>query len=210
MTKPNRTLALALFASGLALVALLFGSAVLAGVLKPLAMGLWALVRIFVLSVDQIKLWTFLTIFLLLFFAYRAVSALMDSSPAEPTEYAAPDQSTTLADMEYWRYMFAETPRDSREFGLVQRELAKLLLSAHATKERVVNDFTLYNDFKSRRIPLPESVYALIFQEGQIRAKTRFRAWLHRLSGRDRVEYRRAIERFLKYLESHMEIHDDE
>jgi hypothetical protein len=214
MKRSNRALALALLASGVVLAALLFGPAVLEGVIKPMAMGIWVLLRIFVLSVDQAKLWTFLTLFLFLFLflflAYRAARAMLDASPGPGAESAEPDKNATLGDIEYWKYMFAETPRDDREYGLAQRELAKLLLSAYASRERVVNDFALHNDFKSRKIPLPESVYSFVFDDGRIASRSRLRAWLRRVSGRDRVEYRRSIGQYLEFLNSYMEISDDE
>jgi hypothetical protein len=210
MTKRDRKLRLALLASGIALAALLFGPAILEGVIKPAAVGIWMLIRVLVLSVDQIKIWTFLMLALIILFAFRAALALMDG-PQEPrTEETAPDQNATLGDVEYWRYMFAETPRDDREYGLARREFAKLLLSAYASKERLVNDFTLYERFKSREIPLPEGVYDLVFSEERAASRTRIGTWLRRVSGRDRIDYRRELEHYLEFLKSYMEISDDE
>jgi hypothetical protein len=210
MTKRDRGLALAFLASGLALAALLFGPEILEGVVKPLAIGLWMLFRIFVLSVDQIKLWTFLLLALFTIFAFRAALALTAGSQGPRAEETAPDRNSTLGDVEYWRYMFAETPRDDREYGLARREFAKLLLSTYASKERLVNDFTLYERFKSREIPLPEGVYDFVFSEGRAAPGTRMQAWLRRVSGHDRIDYQRKLGQYLEFLKSYMEISDDD
>ena len=210
MTKRDRKLTLALLASGIALAALLFGPEILEGFVRPAVMGIWMLLRVFILSVDQIKLWTFLMLVLFILVASRAALALMDSPPGQREEAAAPDQNATLGDIEYWRYMFAETPRDDREYGLARREFARLLLSAYASKERLVNDFTLYERFKSREIPLPEGVYDLVFSDERGAPRTRIRTWLYRASGRNRIDYRRGLEQYLDFLKSYMEINDDE
>lgn len=207
--EPGRALVAAIIASGAALAAIFFGPVLLESVIKPVATGLWILVRVLVLSVDQIKLWTFLIVALFFFLAYRAARALLDAPVKPGTEPTAPDENATLDSLEYWRYLFTQTPRDDREYSLTRRELARLLLSAYASKERVVNDYTLYADFKSRKILLPDGVYAFVFgDEGAPR--TKFSAWLRRASGRDRIDYSRGIERYLEFLTSYMEIRDDE
>jgi hypothetical protein len=206
----DRTLAAVLLVSGLALAAILFGRAIFAGFVVPMASGIWALLRIFVLSVDQIQLWTFMLIALFLLFALRAALALMDYSPETQEESGEPDENAVLGSVKYWRYMFAEVPRSPRELALARREFAKLLLSSYAAKERVMNDFSLYGDFKSRRIPLPDGIYDFAFADEPPSRGSRLRSWLRRASGADRVEYHRAVEEFLDFIKSYMEISDEE
>jgi hypothetical protein len=206
----DRTLAAVLLLSGLALAAILFGRAIFAGFVVPMASGIWALLRIFVLSVDQIQLWAFLIISLFLLFVLRAALALMDFSPVTEEEPAEPDENAALGSVKYWRYMFAEVPRSARELALARREFAKLLLSAYAAKERVMNDFLLYSDFKSRKIPLPDGIYDFAFADGPPTRWSRLGSWLRRASGADRVEYQRAVEEFLDFIKSYMEISDEE
>lgn len=209
MKRRDRALLLALLASLLSLAAVLLGPALMGFVFRPLGEGLWALARVLVLSVDQAKLWTFLIVVLALALAYRAARVLLDAPQGTGAETPGSDRNAALGSVEYWRYMFAETPRDDRERGLARRELARLLLSAYASKERVVNDFALYERFVSREIPLPSSVHDFLFAETRSEPQPGLRAWLRRASGRDRAGYRRSVEQYLEYLEAYMEVGDE-
>jgi hypothetical protein len=202
----DRRLALLLVAASLALAALAFGPFLLERVLGPLASGLWLLLRVFVLSVDQAQLWAFLLLGLLVLAIFRVLSPLMASPDARDDE-ARPDPNSALGDLEYWRYLFSETPRDTRELHLARRELIGLLCSAFASSDREGGDYGLFLDFKERRIALPGPLYGFLFEDGP--ARKRLTAWLRKITGRDRAEYRRAVEECIRFLEYHMERRDE-
>jgi hypothetical protein len=210
--KRDRVLAAALVASGLFLAAVAFGPAIMSLFVVPMATSVWALLRVFVLSVDQVKLWTFVALAAFTLGFCRAVMAAMDASSRQDRESALPDRNAALANVGYWRYMLAVAPRSDRDRDTIRRELAKLLLSAYSSKERVARDFSLYRDFESRKIPLPEEVHELLFANASPSTKpeARFRAWLRRVSGRESAEYLRSLERYIEYLRFYMEINDEE
>jgi hypothetical protein len=199
----------ALLASALVLVALCFGSDVIEGFLKPTAAAIWALLRIFVLSVDQIKLWAFMALAAALLAIVRAATAIMDASQGWQAPADEADENALAHSIRYWRYLLSEAPSGRRDIATTRNVFIRLLISARAAKERVAGDFTLRDDFQARRIPLPDEVYGLLFAEEPRSRRTRLRAWLDRATGRDRAEYHRAVALFFEYLESYMEIKDE-
>jgi hypothetical protein len=200
----------ALLASALVLAALYFGSAVIDGFLKPTAAAIWALLRIFVLSVDQIKLWTFLALAAALLAVVRAGTAIMDASQEQQPSAAAEDENALVGSIRYWRYLLSEAPGGQRDMATARNVFLRLLISARAAGERIAGDFPLYDDFQARRIPLPDEVYDFLFAEAPRSRRSRLRARIDRATGRDRAKYHRAVALFFGYLESYMEIKDEQ
>jgi hypothetical protein len=202
-----RRLALGLaLAALLALAGLFLGPFLYSAFIKPFALGAWYLLRVTALSLDQADLWAFLVLGLVIFLLLRLVSSSRQK-PGEEAPFEMPNSA--LNDLECWRYMFSETPRDDREFVLVQRSLARLLVSVHAAKTRGEGGFELFDAFKQGRVPLPENIRSLVFGAGRRMPKGRFAAWLWRVSGRDALEYRRSLEDCLKFLETQLETPDE-
>jgi hypothetical protein len=210
--KADRVLLLLLAAAVMGLAWIAFGPIIRDVVLRPLSEALWYVLRVFVLSVDQALLWGFLLLGLGVFVALRLAARLMAraEAPARAADAggASRDPNAALSDLKYWRYLLAETPRDARERSLAQRELARLLLSAYASAHRVEANFELYGDLREGRIALPGGLRPFLFGE-ESKKGTKLQAWLRRVSGRDRADYRRSVEEYFDYLESVMEIRDD-
>ena len=207
MSKANRllALALALLVVGLALCALTFGPFLLETLIKPVSGVLWIGLSILLLRVNQEELWAYILLALAVLIVVRVIRSL----PRAREEAEGPDPNSAQGELEYWRYMFAETPVDAREHSLVGRELAKLLLQAYASKNRAASDAELYDAFRTGRIGLPKAVHALLFGPDEEERPARARSARKR-ARRRRHEYREAVEEYLDFIESHLEISDDE
>ncbi len=214
MRAANRVLALLLIGALLALAAILFGPFLSVVVLAPLAGQLWGFLRIFILCLNQEELWSYVVLALFVFLCYRLLRALAAASPELAPERGGRDANTALGELEYWRYMFAKPPRDERERVLCRRELARLLVSAYSTSNRVEANFELLESFRSGRIALPETVHELLFggagDARTPRGARRLGVWLRRASGREGADYRKAIGEYLDFVAFQMEMVDDE
>lgn len=213
MKKVDRVLALLLLAALLILAGLAFGPAILSAFILPLAGQLWAFLRVYVLCIDQEELWYYFVLALSLFLCYRLLRSLSSASLEAEPEPSSPDPNAALGELKHWRFQFAGMTGDDRERAQARRELARLLVSAYAARNRVEADFPLLESFRSGRIPLPAPVHSLLFgeekDEGPSNIARRLEAWLRRVSGREDADYRRAIEACLDYIESRLEMGDD-
>jgi hypothetical protein len=213
VSRVNRVLASLLLAALLAFVGLYFGPALLSGFIQPLAEQLWGFLRVYILCINQEELWRYFVLALSAFLCYRLLRALASASrEAEPAP-SGPDANAALGELRYWRYLFTKKTRDERERVLARREFERLLVSAYAAHNRVEADFELLESFRSGRIPLPATVHSFLFgEEAEARPRKgarRLKAWLDRVSGRESSDSRRAVEEYLDYIESLMEMDDD-
>jgi hypothetical protein len=189
-SKKERLLFLVLFILVLVVLALLFGPYVSRNFLEPLALGLWLLLRVFVLSIDQSVLWGLMILAIVVRFIVRPKRNLQP-----PYEEGAPTRNAALRDLERWRYLFSQKPRGSREFGSLQRELARTICAAYASRKRICSDYEVWDAFEEGRIPLGEGIRSFLFAE---------------TAAKKRKEYDRLAMECLDYLESQLEIRDDD
>lgn len=210
MSRADRPLLLALLAVAVSGIAVLLGPYILRAFLAPLAGGTWFLARAIVLSVDQAALWSFLLLCCGILLACRLLGAAVASAPAAKPE--AEEPNSALSDLESWRYLFAEAPREPRERAFARRELSALLCAAYAARFGVRNDYRLYSGFRDGDIPLPGAARAFLFAEEDAEAARRparrAASWLRRASGREREDYHRAVEELLDYIDGGMETSD--
>jgi hypothetical protein len=192
--KRERLLFLFIFIALLAVLALLFGPYVSEYFLKPLSQGLWLLLRIFVLSIDQRVLWGLMIFAVAIFFLVRP-----NRIPRPLYEEAESTRNAALRELERWRYLFADKPGSAREFGSLQRELAWTLCAVYASRKRIRADYEVRDAFAQRKIPLDEGIYAFLFAEAP--------AKLRKLR---RSKYDRDVEAYLDYSESQLEMRDDD
>jgi len=190
--KKERLLFIVLFIAFLGVIVLLAGPWLSRNFLEPLALGLWLLLRIFVLSIDQGILWSLMILVIVGCFFLRP-----RRDRKRLYEEQAPMQNAALRDLERWRYLFAEKPRSAKEFGSLRRELAWTLCSVYASRKRIHSDYEVRDAFVGGRISLDEDIYAFLFAEAPAK-------------GLKRPEYDRKVEACLSYFESQLEIGDDD
>jgi hypothetical protein len=196
--KRERLLSLSLFVLLLVVLALLVGPYVLRNFLEPLALGVWLLLRVFVLSIDQGVLWGLMVLVVVVWFIVRPNR---NSRPLyEEGEIA---RNAALRDLEGWSYLFSEKPRASGEFGSLQRELAWTLCAVYASRKRIRSDYEVRDAFEQGRIPLGEGIYSFLFAQAKAKATIKTKA-------KKRGEYDRLAMECLDYLESQLEIRDDD
>jgi hypothetical protein len=197
-------------------VGILFWPIILNEIITPIALTVWLLLRIFVLSIDQKYYWGGIT-FVVLVFLYRLL--LHDQTTVQIDDYK--EENATIRTVSYWRSLFNLTGDDIREEKNLKRELIRLLLSLYATKHRTAADFGLYEALQRGEIPLPEHIRAFLFSEEPQETKRSFikliesvrsapQKWAFRLTGQETAERYRMIDEVLSFMETGLEMKNDD
>jgi hypothetical protein len=214
--KKSRPFVLFFFFLGLIfLVGILLWQFVLANIIEPLALVLWLLLRIFVLSIDQKIYWGAL-IFLVLFFFFRHFSNETITSDS----YEAPDKNAILKNIAIWHSLFNFNTHGADELHFLKRELVQLLVSMIASQGRVSTNIEVYDALKHRQIAIPEHIYISLFADKpakpgrslkKILRAIRFapKNWIHKWTGRAAVEHYQMIDEVLAFMETSLEINND-
>lgn len=193
-------------------ITLVFWPFILNEIIRPVALVVWLLLRVFILSIDQKYYWGAL-ILSMLFFLYRLLPQVSATAYPEFSE----SSNATLRAIGYWRNIFFLTGHEDYDSQTLKKELAGLLITHYATKQRTVANLEIHEALQQKEIPLPEDVYAFLFanepQENQRSLKNRLQAiakapqkWLRRASGREAAEHKRMINEVLAFLETALEI----
>ena len=95
---------------------------ILATLLQPIALALWLLVRILVLSIHQKYFW-----YALIFAAVLVLLRLLRQTQSEPPAQASFETNTTLTSISYWRALFLYNGQDVLEDKTLKRNLVDLL-----------------------------------------------------------------------------------
>ncbi|HSK66161.1 MAG TPA: hypothetical protein VK888_04475 [Anaerolineales bacterium] len=211
----KRFLLVSLVAALILFLVLLFWPFVLATILQPIALVLWLLVRILVLSIHQKYFW-----YVLIFAAVFVLLRLLRQTPSEPPAQASFETNTTLTSISYWRALFLYTGPDVHEDAPLKRQLTGLLTSLYAWKQGTPNDYRIQDSLQQGAIPLPETVQAFLFpQEPEPgRSLKKFlqaipkapRRWIRQWTGQAKAEHSQRIEEVLGFLETSLEINDDD
>jgi hypothetical protein len=197
-------------------VGLLFWPFIRTNILEPTAVALWLLLRILVLSIDQKYFW-YAPIFLAVIFLFR----LLHQESPSIQEAAHSDTNTTILNIGYWRVLFTYSDQDVRDEKILKRELMRLLTSLYASKQSTSNDFHVYEALQGGKIPLPENIHTFLFpaesQEsgGPIKRllqsiQKTLRKWIRQWTGREKAEYYRMIDEVLDFVETSLEIKNDD
>lgn len=201
----------------LLLVGILFEPFVMAKILVPLAAAIWLLLRIFVLSVDQVYYWVGLSGLGFMFVVFRVIHHLIYRP--EPLEmHSSPDPSLALMNAEAWRNRIELAAGGSAQQALLKRELAWVLVSMYTFRRSGSAYLEVYEPLRLRKIPLPEKVWSFIFGQEPPGRKAGFApairqavgALLLKWSGRETAEYYTAIEDVLSFMEKSLEMNDDQ
>ena len=216
MKIPGRPVVLVFFLLLIVLVGMLFWPFIQSEIIAPTSLAAWLLLRIFVLSIDQIYFWVAL-IFIVSFFLFRR---LLPAAPALQYEDLQ-HKNATLRNLEYWFRLFTVIDRNVRDDRTLKRELAYLLLSLYTTQQHISPDFRIYDALQSGQIPLPDHIRALIFPEEPQEPRPFMkrlilflqeapRKWVRRWTGREEADHYRMIDEVLSFMETSMEIKNDE
>lgn len=212
-----RRLAIVAFVLIILLTGVLFWPFIFSEIIRPTALVVWVLLRVFVLSVDQRFYWAAVVLVSAFLLLRRLLSSLQPAT--QPTSFQRPN--TTIENIQYWHSLLtagAHNPQDDRA---MKKELAHLLLQLYATKKRTSADFRLFDALQQGEIPLPEDIHAFLFvpePQPAERPLKRFlhsirtapQKWIRRRTGQEKAEYQRMITEVLTFVETSLEIKDDD
>ncbi len=203
-------------------VGLLFWPFVLNEIITPTSLAAWVLLRIFVLSVDQKYYWIAIIGITSIFLYYRLLP------PSRPTLQSedVPHTNSTMMTLGYWQSLFNLIDRRAQDDGdMLKKGLARLLLTHYATQQHTPADFHLYDALQAGQLPLPEEIRAFLFaKEPQPEGRSLVvklreliqsirntpRRWIRRWTGRERAERYRMVEEILCFLETSLEMKNDD
>jgi hypothetical protein len=199
------------------LVGMIFWPFILNEIIAPTSLAVWVLLRVFVLSIDQKYFWMAI-IFIASFFLFRSLLPRIPP-PIQTGDFQKPNE--TMGSIDYWRRLFIVIDRKVQDDKTLKKELAYLLLTLYATKQHVPSSYRLFDALQSGRVPLPEHIHTLLFPEesqGPVRSirgllrsiqKTP-RKWIRRWTGQEAAEHYRMIDEVLGFMETSLEIKNDE
>ena len=215
MNRSKRFILVSLVAALVLFLGLLFWPFVLATILQPIAQVLWLLLRILVLSIHQKYFW-----YALILAAVLVLLRLLRQTQSEPASQASFETNTTLTSISYWRALFLYNGQDVLEDTPLKRHLAGLLISLYAWKQGTPNDFRINDALQQGAIPLPDTVRAFLFpQEPELGGpleqflqsiRKTPRRWIRQWTGQAKTEHDQRIEEVLGFLETSLEINDDD
>lgn len=187
-----------------------------ANLLSPLALAVWLLLRVLVLSIHQAVWWgaLILTALGLLGLAlFRRARLVHLPEPALRLPGAHP--------LETWRWVVEETAGGLPPLPTIGwNAFVQLVVSLRSLERRVPPDYRLHDALRAGQVPLPPEVHAFLFPPPRTRPRGVagvLRRWmgapgraLRRLTGRDRAERLRALSSLLSFLERSLEMNHHE
>ncbi len=194
---------------------ILFRTFLFENVIQPFSLMIWILLRV-LSAVDQNIYWGGLLFVGLIFLLLRLGRTPGANEPEPP-----PDTFSALENIRYWRTAIMVTRSEITEVNVLKRYLGKMLATAYAVNTPGRANLEIYNALKLRQISLPEPVYAFLFPGALPASGGSFRQFLQnirqapqrlarRWSGRDLEDYYRSIEEVLAYIESTLEVKNDD
>jgi hypothetical protein len=198
-------------------IGIFFWPFILNNIIKPTALVVWFLLRILILSVDQEYFWTIM-ILVAVIFLFRLLPR-KQSSPPQQVNF--PETNATINRIGYWHILFTYDGRNVKEDQILRQSLIHLLTSFYASKQRIANNFGIHEALRQGDIPLPENIHTYLFpqelQETGGRSKNFFhsfrttpRKWIYQVSGQAKAEHERMISEVLNFLETSLEIKNED
>jgi hypothetical protein len=207
------------------IAALLFWPYLLTNVIQPVATVVWLMLRLFVLSIDQLVYWWLLVAGIVIYLTYR----LLRLSSAPPASGESFETGSPLDPVILWQASIQAGEQQSAE-SPVKHRLTWLLSNTYASRQQASPSYQIREAFEQRQIPIPDPIYEFLFPAGaaQVKysllkdplratgqalaaARRKVRTGLRRWSGREKADYYRAIDEVLSMMESSLEIpHDDD
>jgi hypothetical protein len=151
-----------------------------------------------------------------MFIAFRIIRHLINR-PAPVWMESPPDPSLALMTAEAWRNRIQLTAGGSAELSILKRELAWVLVSLYTFRQSGSAYHEVYEPLRQRKIPLPDKVWSFIFAQDPPVRKTGFLSSIRQVfqkridqwSGRETAEYYEKIEEVLSFLETSLEMNND-
>jgi hypothetical protein len=215
--KISRQLVVSFLAAAIVLFAgMLLWPFILNGIIRPTALVVWLLLRIFILSIDQGYFWSTIIIVAVIFL-FRLLPREQPSH--EPVDF--PETNATINKIGYWHNLFIYGGRSLQEDKVLRRELVHLVTSFYASKQSIANNFGIYEALQQGEIPLPQNIHTYLFPQepdesgGWIKKsfqslRTTPRKWIYHWSGQAKAEHERMISEVLNFLEISLEIKNDD
>ncbi|MCX6031490.1 MAG: hypothetical protein NT169_19595 [Chloroflexi bacterium] len=225
MGKNRRLLILLLFVGLLLFLGLVFQQFLLANFILPAATVAWLFLRIFVLSIGQQVYWWLLILLIVLLALIRLFwgAGTIES-------YQLSDSNPTLDRVSHWRTSILLDLHETGERNILKRDLMWLLTTLHTTRQHGSANYEIEAAINQHQIPVPETIYTFLCVHEPMAPRQAFlkhpvgsikqtlrsirlapKKWIRRWSGREAVEYYRAIDEVLILLETSLEMkYDDE
>jgi len=212
MNIPKRVVVSLLIVLVVLFLGLLFWPFTVNNIIKPIAMVLWLLVRILVLSIHQRYFW-----YAAIVLAFLVLLRFLPRLQAESQSDAYPETNTTLIKISYWRGLFIYNGQSAQSDTTLRRQLIQLVASLSALKEGRPNDYRILDALQQGQIELPESIRSLLFPPeppaagGPVRKFLRsirmtITKWIRQWSGREKIEHYKMIDEVLNFMEASLEI----
>ena len=194
---------------------MLFWPFILSNIIKPIALVVWVLLRILVLSIDQKYFWMAI-VFVAVFFLFRLLP--QEQPVVESDTYL--ETNATIKSIGYWRILLTYNDQNIREEKILRRELLQLLTSLYASKQHSSTNFDIYDALQRGEIPLPENIRTFLFSDEPYESKgviKKFfqavqktpRKWIRQWTGQEKAEHYRTIDEVLCFIETSLEIKND-
>ncbi len=215
----------ALFLAGgvFLLLVLMFQQFLIANLVLPVATVVWALLRIFVLSIDQRVYWWILIGILVL---APLIRELRNPAPSHSERLSR--ANLWLERVDSWRGSILANVQETGDSSMIKHNLAWLLTSLYATGQQKSADYEIKMALQQGEMGIPDSLHAFLwppprparppffkdpvgFARHTVRSLRNASALrIRRWTGREAAEYYRAIELALAHMETSLEIHDDD
>ena len=111
--------------------------------------------------------------------------------------------------LESWKFYFAGDIYNLHTRKDLKQELIRMMVNLHASRKRIQVNYLLFDDFKAKKIQIPENIYNFLYAENTKKFSINISKIYKRISGREADEYYRNLEKCLLFLENFMEIKDD-
>jgi hypothetical protein len=194
---------------------ILFRAFIFENIVQPISLLVWIFLRV-ISSVDQNIYWG-----ILLFAGLIILFLRLGRSPAVNQPEPPLETFSALENIKYWRTAIMVTRGEITEVNVLKRYLGKMLATAYAVNMPGRANLEIYNAIKLRQISLPEPIYAFLFPGALPVPRKSFsqilqsirqfpRRWANRWSGRELEEYYQSIEEVLTYIESTLEVRNDD
>lgn len=216
MNISRRVVVSLLIAAIVLFLGMLFWPFILTNIIQPTALVLWLLLRILVLGIHQKYFW-----FVLIFVAFIVLFRLLPQEQPTIQSDRSMETNTTMVNIGYWRGLFTYNGQDIRDENTLKRELMHLLASLYASKQRMPNNFVIYDALLQGKIPLPGNIHAFLFSQepaessGSIKKffqsiRKTPRKWMRQWTGQEKAEHFQTIVEVLEFLETSLEIKNDD
>ncbi len=173
---------------------------------SPLATALWLFLRIFFLGIDQQVYWQVAILAGVLVLFYR-----LNLGGKQPAAEETRETSMVVEDVNFWRISFKYAASEPAETNLVRKKLTEMLVSLYLSRQTDTTYLEVYEMLAQRQIPLPEEVYAFLFESPSLgrrwfwRLRRRARRW----TGREAADFNRAVNQVLAFMETSLEMKND-